>query len=285
MLLKIIVIVVVTLALCSVAAISIGTRRWQAASATVAATLNDHTTTEGEVFNADDLGTLPEPVQRYFSLVLTDGQPIIATARLFQRGDFRMAESDDSWRTFTAEETFSARPPGFLWNARIQMIPGISVHVRDSYVNGVGSMRAAVAGLIGVADLADRPELSDAALQRFLAEAVWLPTALLPSRGVEWTALNDSTARATLSDGSASASLEFHFNRIGEITRVSTPARYREVDGSFEATPWSGRFWAYAEHGGMQIPTAAEVLWHPGGTDMPYWRGTIVSAEYTFAGN
>ena len=46
--------------------------------------------------------------------------------------------------------------------------------------------RAALFGLISMANLCDRTELARGALMRFFAEAAWYPTALLPSQGIHW---------------------------------------------------------------------------------------------------
>jgi hypothetical protein len=47
---------------------------------------------------------------------------------------------------------------------------------------------------------------------RYLAEAVWLPTALLPVNGVRWSPIDENRALATLQgDDDVSVSLEFRF--------------------------------------------------------------------------
>jgi hypothetical protein len=43
---------------------------------------------------------------------------------------------------------------------------------------------------------------------RFLAEAPWYPTTLLPGQGVRWKAIDDSTASATIQDGDTRVTLD-----------------------------------------------------------------------------
>jgi hypothetical protein len=50
-----------------------------------------------------------------------------------------------------------------------------------------------------------------AALQRCLGEAIWLPTALLPGQRVQWQAIDERRAQATVVAGPARATLEFRF--------------------------------------------------------------------------
>jgi hypothetical protein len=226
---------------------------------------------------------LPAPVAQYFQAALKEGQPFIRSARITRVGAFRTREGDNGWSPFEAKQYFSSPPPGFVWDASIRMAPLMKVRVRDAYVAGQGSMQGKILSLVPVVDERGKVELNAGALQRYLAEAVWFPTALLPSAGVKWRALDNSRALATLTDSGTTVSLEFHFNAIGEITEVSTPGHYREVNGKYELTPWAGHFRRYEERGGMRIPVEGEVEWQLPGGNFPYWKGRIVEVEYDFA--
>ena len=48
---------------------------------------------------------------------------------------------------------------------------------------------------------------------RFFADTAWHPTALLPSQGVRWEAVNDRSAYATLTEGDISITMLFTFNK------------------------------------------------------------------------
>jgi hypothetical protein len=91
--------------------------------------------------------------------------------------------------------------PRFRLDARIAMMPGVPVRVHDAYIAGRGTLHAAVFGLVSVVNVRDTTELGE--LMRFLAEAAWYPTSLLPSQGVRWEAADDHSARATLEDGTS----------------------------------------------------------------------------------
>ena len=112
-----------------------------------------------------------------------------------------------------------------------------------------------------MADVRGAGEIAQGELMRFLAEAAWYPTALLPGPAISWTALGDRSARATLVDGLNAVSLRFDFDAHGLIATVSTEARGRTVGNETVPTPWIGRFWNYSEHGGMRVPFEAEVSW------------------------
>jgi hypothetical protein len=239
-------------------------------------------------FSDGALEPLPPPVVRYFRRVLRDRQPAIRVARLLQRGQFRSKESVDpaaGWRPFTATQVFSADPPGFVWDARIRMAPFMDVQVRDACVDGRASMVAALLAVIPVVDESDRDELREGALHRYLAESVWFPTALLPRDGIEWSEIDDSHARATLTDGNTSVSLDFEFAPGGEIVAAFTPGRLRALSGQagqYERRPWGGRYGRYEDREGIRVPTEAEVYWVTEGREQPYYRGRLVSVEYEY---
>ena len=121
------------------------------------------------------------------------------------------------------------------------------------------------------------------ALWRCLAEAVWLPTALLPSQGVRWEAAGERSAYATLDEGDYTVRMLFEFDERGLIDTVSAEARGRAVGDEFVPTPWRGRFWNYREHGGMLVPLDGEVAWLAHEGEKPYWRGHITEIRYQSA--
>jgi hypothetical protein len=221
---------------------------------------------------------LPPPVRRYLARALPEAAPQgLRAARFRQQGEFRIGAD---WHRFEAEHWAHVERPGFVWDARIAVAPILSVLVRDSYLAGRASMRASLGGLYGLVDAEPTPELAEAALQRYLAEAVWYPPALRPSARLRWEPVTDARARAVLSDAGLEVAVEFEFDPAGDIVGVSTPARYREVEGGYVPTPWRGLFSEHAERAGMRIPLAGEVGWEEAGALNVYWRARLVEAEY-----
>jgi hypothetical protein len=226
---------------------------------------------------------LPAPVARYFRRVLPDGPRPIARARVRQSGEFLLRPARSGWRPFAAVETFTSCPPGFLWDAHIRLLPGLRVHVVDSFRDGQGSMRATMlGGLLTLASARGTPDLAAGSLHRYLAEAVLLPTALLPGPGVEWRALDADHARAALTVGATSVTLDFRFGSDGLVESVSTPARMRDVKGRGVPTPWQGRWWAYDSAHGLLVPRRGEVEWLLPEGPQVYWRGRIEAITYDY---
>lgn len=258
-----------------------GSYRWQIATNNLRAKLiNGRRTIQPKIYDQKEIEGLPDPVQRFFQTVLKDGQAIVAAVKLSQQGQFNLNEMEDKWNPFTATQLVITQRPGFDWDARIQMAPGLNAFVHDTYLLGEGSLHASLLGLFTVAKLDSTPESNLGELLRFFAEALWYPTALLPSQGVRWEAINDTSARATLTDGATTVSAVFQFNAEGTIDTFRTEARYRD---KLSAMPWGGRFWEYSVRDGMLIPIEGEVGWeYPEGTRL-YFKGRTTEINYEFA--
>jgi hypothetical protein len=233
-------------------------------------------------FRASDIEELPGPVRRYLSHVLRDEQPLVQTVRLEQTGTFRSGSPSSSWHAFTATQHVTVRPPGFVWDASIRMMPGLSVRVLDAYAKGEGKLWARLGGVVPVADPTPGPALDKGELLRYLAEAPLYPTALLPGMGVEWTPINDRSARGTLKHRGTTASLIFHVNNRSEVERVTGKRPFLADDGTYENCAWKGTWHNYEQRSGLRVPTEGEVAWiHPKG-ETPYWRGQMERVEYQF---
>ena len=263
-----------------------GSRRWEQGTQVILARLEAARTVPSPArYDARELDGLPVPVQRYFRAALTDGQAIVSAVSIRHAGTFNMSATAEQWKPFTSEQRVVTGRPGFVWDARVMMLPGVPAHVHDAYIAGAGLLHGAVLGLVTVVDMANTPELARGELMRFFAEAAWYPTALLPSQGVHWEAVDDTSAHATLTDGAVTLKLLFRFNAEGLIDTVRAEARGRVVDGKTVMAPWQGRYWRYAVQEGMRVPQEGEVAWILSEGlegEKPYWRGTTLSSRYEF---
>ncbi|WP_412069949.1 DUF6920 family protein [Rubrivirga sp. IMCC43871] len=261
-----------------------GASRWASATRTLRGRLDAARTPEGpRAVDLHDLYGLPGPVERYLRAALTDGQPIVTGATIRHTGTFNLSEAGERWAPFTSEQWVATRRPGFVWEGRVAVAPGLPVRVHDAYVAGEGRLHASVLGLVSVADLRGGGDLAAGELMRYLAEAVWYPTTLLPGQGVSWLAGDDHSATATLVDGDVSVTLRFTFDARGLVETVEAEARGRTVNGEVVPTPWRGRFWGYEARAGMQVPTDDEVAWLLPDGAKPYWRGHLAAINYDLA--
>jgi hypothetical protein len=119
---------------------------------------------------------------------------------------------------------------------------------------------------------------------RYFAESPWYPTALLPSQGVRWEAVDDASANATLIDGPITLTLLFRFNDAGLIASVRAEARGAGVgkDGVMLMLPWDCGFSDYRPQDGMLIPMAGEAAWMRPEGRKAYFVGNVQKLHYDF---
>lgn len=172
-----------------------------------------------------DLSGLPDPVCQYLKHALAENQQPIRMMRTTQIGKLRADVHRRRWMKFRAEHVARPCSRSFSWDAKVRILPLVHVRVRDAYANGVGSGQVQLLSALTIASDSNKPELNSASLHRYLAEAVWYPTALAPSAGVQWTPIDNRRALATLTDLGNTVSLEFRFNDAAEVVGIYTEGR------------------------------------------------------------
>jgi hypothetical protein len=280
----------VVLGLAAVGLVALGERRWAGEMAALQADLE-----RGRLgarpgpgapptrYDARELEGLPAPVQRYFRAVLKDGQPIIDAVTIDIAGTFNMSPTAQQWKPFTSRQRVITRRPGFLWNANIAMLPGVTVRVVDSYIAGKGLLRAKVLGLWQMAEQQGEGDIARGEFMRWFAEVLWYPTALLPSQGVRWEPVDDQSANATVVDGPFSLTLLFRFNEAGLIASFRAEARGSMVGDRMVMAPWEGIWSNYRTVDGVQVPFTGEVAWMRPEGRKPYFIGTVTALAFEWA--
>jgi hypothetical protein len=226
-----------------------------------------------KTYNSGQLADLPEPVQRYFKYSLKDGQRYISYARLKQGGYFRLNPSLD-FLPIEAEEYFSIKNPGYVWYAEIRPNPYVWLAARDTYFQGKGNVLAKLYSGVTLANSKGN-ETDQGAMIRWLGEAVWFPTALLPSDNIRWEEIDNSSAKAFFTDKGRTVAGIFHFNEKGEITSFTAD---RFMDKSLEKFEAICR--DYKEFNRIKVPSQVEATWHLKTGDYTYVRFSVTEIEY-----
>lgn len=229
-------------------------------------------------FTYNQLSGMPDPVQKYFRHVLKDGQEYIRTVRLNQTGEFRTKDAD-RWVPLDAQQYYATESPAFVWHAHVKPTPYTWIEARDVYHKGSGFMEGKLLSAFPLMSDSGR-EMELSSLARFLSEAPWYPTALLPGKYLEWRAIDAHSAKAVISDAGYSVSAVFTFHDNGEITKVTTEDRYRSVNGKKERNSWTAHFKNYQELNGIKIPTEVEAEWNMTKGTFQYAKLKIVQIQY-----
>jgi hypothetical protein len=221
---------------------------------------------------------LPAPVQRYLRWALPTPR-LIREVRLKQVGRLRTDGRSKRWIPFEAEHMVIPSATGFVWNARVGVAPLVHVRVLDALIEGQGSGHVSLLSAFTVAADAGTPEMNSGSLHRYLAEAVWYPTALLPGPKLKWTAIDATKALATLTDHGVSVSLEFRFANTGEVAGIYTPTRWGKFPEGYRQVPWEGHFRDYKNQDGVFVPMQGDVGWYVDETRQTVWKGTITAFQ------
>ena len=221
-------------------------------------------------FSDAELESLPDPVRHYFEVAVAPGTPLAAAVRFRMGGSIKLGKR---WVPFRARQ-IEAPHHGFVWSARAGVIVG-----SDRYASGHGAMNWKILGLVRVMH-ADGPDMSRSAAGRVRAEAVWVPTALLPRFGVTWTAADPHHISASYRLDEADIDLQY---TLGDDARVRSVVfdRWGDPDntGTWGHHPFGFEVTGYSTFDGVTIPSAGRAGWFYG-TDR--WdEGEFFRAEIT----
>ncbi|KAL0040803.1 hypothetical protein WJX79_005921 [Trebouxia sp. C0005] len=218
-------------------------------------------------FSYGDLQDLPEPVQRYFKYCMPEGQPRIKYCAIKQQGWFRIRAnpgliSTEGWKRVKAQQYFSTEEPAYVWAAYIWLAPLVWIRGWDCYLGGKGEMFWRLFSCITLVDFGGA-EIDQSALVRYLSEACYYPTALLPSHRLIWNAIDEKHAKATLIHGNHKVSGVFEFNEQGQIVAMCSADRCRRMDdGSVSQDKWTGYYRKWEERAGIMVPLEMESVWN-----------------------
>lgn len=232
-------------------------------------------------FSQLNIAELPAPVQRYFAYALKEGQPCARFVCLKQSGVFRTAPAAGGrWHKVHAEQYVSCTEPGYVSSATLELAPLLWLRGWDSLINGQGNVFWKLCSLVTVED-ARGHDVDRAALVRYLSECPCFPTALLPSRYIQWQPISDTAARCHLRDRGHHVSAVFTFGDDGRITGMVSNDKVRALAGGGRGREtWAARYDAYRELGGVRVPTELVAEWRgPDGTAYPYARFRVLDVR------
>ena len=215
----------------------------------------------GEVFSEALVDNLPAPAQRYFRHAIQPGTRLARSVRLQISGRMRPQEGA-SPIDLTAEETL-APPRGFVWTAQLWM-GLVPIRVQDHYAHGDGAVSVHALSIVPLGRDAG-PDVTRSSRGRLAGESVWLPSALLPSSGARWEAVDEADARVTLTIDGDPIPLTLQIDETGRLREV-TMMRYGDVGvDTWQPLPYGFAVEDEQTFGGYTIPSALRGGW---------WYGT-----------
>jgi hypothetical protein len=207
-------------------------------------------------FTPNMVADQPEPVRRYFLHAIAPGTALANSVHLPMQGTMRLAPGQD-WMPVQAEELLSRQ--GFVWKA----VAGkglFQMRGADYYTQNNGEMRFSLLGLIPIVQ-ARNPDVMRSAIGRWAGEFFWLPSALLPQRGVSWRVLDQNTIQASLKADGVPITLTFVIDGEGRLRQASI-LRWGDQteDKHYAEIPFGGHFQAEQTFNGYTIPTQMGIV-------------------------
>ncbi len=225
-------------------------------------------------FSGIELKDEHEPVRRFFHQAVAEGTPAAVSVRLRMRGHIKIGR----WIPFRARQVLAPHR-GLLWSARAAGV----IAGWDRYFDGAGAMRWKLGGLFTVAQ-AEGPDVLTSAAGRAAGEAIWLPTALLPRYGVEWSALDTNRIEYRYTLDNVPLRVQYEVDASGRIHSLVFD-RWGDPDNSgphWRTCSFGGEVTEYGTYGGLSIPTAGRVGWRFGTDQWPdgeFFRFRITGLE------
>lgn len=235
-----------------------------------------------ELFDPEQTAVLPEIAQRYFSHAIAPGTALFSVAELEMEGTFLLGEKE-RFQTYVMTARQVLRPPDqFVWMPRLRWGPLI-ITGSDGLASGDAWTRFWLFGAVPVAQECSSPDLVRSAQFRAAVEgALWLPTSLLPARGVHWEQIGVNDAKVTFCRVHPVVSLHMKLDAAGAVREV-TGQRWSNANRhkQFQVQPFGGTIAAERTFQGLTIPTETSVGNHYGTEEyLPFFQAKIVHARF-----
>lgn len=114
-------------------------------------------------------------------------------------------------------------------------------------------------------------------MMRYLSEMIWFPAAFLADN-ITFHAVDDTSARVTLTDHGRTATGTLVFDQEGRLTDF-VAKRYRTPDAS-SPEAWSTPITGYGEYEGLRLPARGEAIYRLPGGDFEYIEVTLTGLHY-----
>ncbi|MCH6233105.1 DUF6544 family protein [Cognataquiflexum rubidum] len=226
----------------------------------------------------EEISQLPKSVQTWMKAAGVLGKSRIQSVFMEQNYQIKLKPEQKDWYTTVAEQYSTISPPAFVWKAKIEMMPAISAFGRDKFIEGNGEMVFKLFSVFPVANDGPNPQINEAALQRFLGEIVWYPTASL-NDNITWKELGNQSAKATLTLGGLSGSGIFSFGEDGHVLSFSA-LRYQGSGPEAKRSEWTVNVTSTKEFDGIKVPASGEVTWKLDSGDWTWAKFEIVACNF-----
>jgi hypothetical protein len=232
------------------------------------------------VVTPERLTSLPEPVERWLHSTGIVGHEEILSGWIRQEAQMKLKPNQRKWFAAQAQQTFTVAQPAFIWTVQMKMAPFIWVSGRDKFVDGKGEMLIRMNSIFTIAKSIGA-KIDEGSLQRFLGEIVWYPSAAL-SPYISWDAIDEFSAKATMTHQECSGTGIFHFNQQGDFVKFSA-LRYMGNTPDAQKLEWIITADEHATMDGIRVPTSLQATWKLESGEWTWLKLSIAEVRYNLS--
>ncbi len=212
-----------------------------------------------ELVSEESIAKLPEPVKRYLRFMGVVGRARDWSLRAHFKARFR--REPGAWLDCEAIQYDTRLKLSRLFYMQLSLKGLLPVTVRDTYLDGRGSMRARAFDLVPVV-AGTGHELDVGELVTYLNDAILMAPSLLLGPETSWQEVDGNSFDVTLRDGTLSVKARVWLDQRGAPVDFSTTDRFFDrADGQRVQTEWRTPISGWQEVGGRRLPTRAEAVW------------------------
>jgi hypothetical protein len=233
-----------------------------------------------ETFTEESISELPGLLQKH---IVNGGyldQPLMDNMHVkFFNTEFWISPDRGPIKINYQQVNFTRRPDRHAFLAGT--ILGIPLQVKDTVMDGVGSMTGILAKQFRLFD-STGAEMNQSQLITALSDAVIMPSLFLQDY-VSYTMINDCTVETEIIWNGVSAKGQFTFNENGDIIRFDTNDRYMDQDGQMILTPWYVTYDNYEDNNGFWQVSSAKAGWMLTEGDHVYFKSDKFEISYSLS--
>ncbi len=233
---------------------------------------------EDSILTEEDLGHLPEQVQKYLRYVGAVGRAKVRNFRIVFGGEFKTAP-DKEWTGMAATQYSEVMDVKRLYYMEMKMggMPIVGLH---KYEDATAIMLIKLAGLITVGDGSGEEMNKGETVTVFNDMCMFAPASLIDER-IEWEIIDPLTVKGTFNNKGIKVSALLYFNEKGELINFVSDDRYYSPTGkTYEKIRWSTPVKEYKDYNGIRISSGGQAVWSFPEGDYCYARADIKDVEY-----
>lgn len=224
---------------------------------------------------------LPEPARRFFLFAIEPGARLGTVVEITMEGELSLGtKQDPKYQPMRAEQLLAA-PHGLVWRVRTGS-GAMRAEGSDGMVGNRSWTRFRLLALVPLARAGGDIDHLRSSFGRVVAEAAfWSPAALLPRDGVEWTALDADTARATVTYRGMRQHVDIRVDAKGQPLWVRMP-RWSNAnpEGVYREQPFGGEVSDFRSVQGFRVPFRVDGGNFFGTPDyFPFYRARVVAVR------